>query len=86
MMRDASAAPPRGLAVSTADWLGLAAAPAFAAMALATGVFCGGKPAPLCAAGPDASALVGMAPMYLLMCAVHLGPWLRRLGPPRASP
>lgn len=68
-----------GHAEGAADWLGLAAAPVFGAMALATAAFGEARPALLCMAGPGAPpALAGMAPMYLLMCAAHLGPWLRR--------
>ena len=59
-----------------ADWLGLAAAPTFAIMALLTGVL-GGSPDMLCAAMQDASPLGGMVPMYLLMSAFHLAPWLK---------
>lgn len=59
-------------ALGMADWLHLAAAPAFAAMALFTGV--SGSADMLCGA---ASPLGGMMPMYLLMSAFHLPPWLR---------
>lgn len=62
-----------------ADWLSLAAAPTFAAMALLTGVFGGGKPDFLCASMLEASPLGGMVPMYALMSAFHLAPWLRLL-------
>jgi hypothetical protein len=58
-----------------ADWLRLAAAPTFAAMALVTGL--GGPPEMICAA--HASPLGGMTPMYLLMSAFHAGPWLQLL-------
>jgi hypothetical protein len=58
-----------------ADWLGLAAAPAFVMMALITAVF-GGVMDPLCSAA-GVSRLSGMVPMYLMMGAVHLAPWLR---------
>ena len=58
-----------------ADWLCLAAAPSFAAMALLTGVFGGGAPDMLCSA-QSASPLGGMAAMYLLMSAFHAAPWL----------
>jgi hypothetical protein len=64
-------------AFGAADWLRLAAAPAFAIMALLT-VFLGGGPNdPLCSAAHDASPLSGMAPMYWLMSAFHAAPWLK---------
>jgi hypothetical protein len=59
--------------------LSLAAAPIFAIMALLTGIHDGGMPSMLCLAAQDASPLTGMVPMYLLMSAFHLGPWLRLL-------
>ena len=59
-----------------AGWLGFAAAPTFAVMALVTGL--GGGPADmLCSAMPAASPLSGMVPMYLLMSAFHSTPWLK---------
>jgi len=64
-------------AFGVADGLSLAAAPTFAVMALLTGVFGGGPMDLLCAAAQDASPLSGMAPMYVLMSAFHLTPWLR---------
>jgi hypothetical protein len=60
-----------------AEFLSLAAAPTFAAMALLTVLGGGGPLAMLCSA--DASPLTGMVPMYLLMSAFHAGPWLRLL-------
>ena len=57
-----------------ADWLYLAAAPTFAIMALLTALLGGGSP--LCSMA-GASPLTGMVPMYLLMSAFHLPPWLR---------
>jgi hypothetical protein len=63
-------------AFGAADWLGLAAAPTFAIMALLTGMF-GGPSDVLCAAMHDASPLSGMVLMYLLMSAFHLAPWLK---------
>ncbi len=59
-----------------ADWLSLAAAPTFAIMALLTGLF-GSKSDALCAALEGTSLLSGMVPMYLLMSAFHLAPWLK---------
>ncbi|RRI01378.1 hypothetical protein EH240_15255 [Mesorhizobium tamadayense] len=58
-----------------ADWLCLAAAPTFAAMALLTAAY-GGQDM-MCMSGLGASMLIGMVPMYLLMAAFHLAPWLR---------
>jgi hypothetical protein len=58
-----------------ADWLGLAAAPAFATMALMT--VCLGGMEPLCSATQHGSLMSGMVPMYLLMSAIHSTPWLR---------
>ena len=68
----------RGAAIArvAADWLGLAAAPAFATMALMTATF-GGGAEPLCSALGRGSLMSGMVPMYLMMGAVHVGPWLR---------
>jgi hypothetical protein len=57
-----------------ADVLYLAAAPTFALMALLTGML--GGPADASCAMTGASQLGGMAPMYLLMSAFHLAPWL----------
>jgi hypothetical protein len=64
----------RAAATGAADWLHLAAAPTFAIMALLTIVFGGGSP--LCSTA-SASPLTGMVPMYLLMSAFHLPPWLK---------
>ena len=64
-------------AFGVADGLSLAAAPTFADMALLTGVFGGGPMDLLCAAAQDTSSLSGMVPMYVLMSAFHLTPWLR---------
>ncbi|PJG51111.1 hypothetical protein CVM73_32495 [Bradyrhizobium forestalis] len=59
-----------------ARWLGLAATPTFAVMALLTAVLGGGPADMLCAAG-QGSLLGGMVPMYLLMSAFHASAWLR---------
>jgi hypothetical protein len=58
--------------------LSLAAAPTFAAMALASAL--AGPGEALCTASPFG----GMAAMYLLMGVFHAGPWLR-LGAPQAA-
>jgi len=63
-------------ALGAAGWLSLAAAPTFAIMALLTGTFGGGADM-LCSAMSNASPLAGMVPMYVLMSAFHLGPWLK---------
>ena len=73
------------VALAPADWLSLAAAPTFAIMALLTGLF-GGKSDALCAALQGTSPLSGMVPMYLLMSAFHLGPWLRLIRRTRRDP
>jgi hypothetical protein len=70
---DEGSAAPRRLA----KWLGLAAAPTFATMALLTGVLGDGKMAMMCSSAHDPSSLGGMVPMYLLMSAFHLAPWLK---------
>jgi hypothetical protein len=59
-----------------AGWLGLAATPTFALMALWAGFF-GGQADMLCMAMSDSSPLSGMTMMYVLMSAFHLSPWLK---------
>jgi len=63
--------------LGTAGWLGLAAAPTFAIMGLLTGFLGGSSPNMLCSAAQDTWPLSGMVPMYLLMSAFHLAPWLK---------
>ena len=58
-----------------AEWLSLAAAPSFAAMALLTGLSGEGRMAAACGIVP--SFLHGMVPMYLLMSGFHSAPWLK---------
>jgi hypothetical protein len=64
-------------ALGVADWLGFAAAPTFAIMALLAGVLGDGKMAMMCSTAADPSPLGGMVPMYLLMSAFHWAPWLK---------
>ena len=69
----------RGHAASgPAGWLGLAAAPTFALMALWT-VFFTGEPDMLCMAMQGSFPVSGMTVMYLLMSAFHVSPWLNLL-------
>jgi hypothetical protein len=63
-------------ALTVAKWLRFAAAPTFATMALLTIAFDNSLPNALCTAA-DSFWTGGMAPMYLLMSAFHLMPWLR---------
>jgi hypothetical protein len=65
-----------GTGLGAADWLSLAAAPSFALMALLTPLL-GGTQDFLCVAAQNASPLSGMVPMYWLMSAFHLAPWLK---------
>jgi hypothetical protein len=71
--------------LGAADWLCLAAAPTFAIMALLTAVLGGGTPDMLCSGAQDASPLSGMVPMYLLMSAFHLAPWLKLISSRRSG-
>ncbi len=71
-------------ALRVVRWLSLAAAPTFAIMALLTGLFGGGPMDALCSVA-GVSPLGGMVPMYLLMSAFHLGPWLKLIAGPRRA-
>lgn len=73
-------APPR----DAARWLSLAAAPTFAIMALATGIFASAPPDGFCQAAGHAAPLNGMAVMYALMSAFHCAPWLSKIAHRRA--
>lgn len=76
----------RSAACGAADWLSLAAAPAFAIMALLTGVLGGGGQLDLlCATAQDASPLTGMVPMYVLMSVFHAAPWLKLMSGRRSA-
>ena len=68
-----------------ANWLCLGAAPTFAVMALLTGVLGGGRMDLLCSAAQDASPPSGMVPMYVLMSAFHLAPWLKLISNRRSG-
>ena len=70
--------------MGAADFLYLAAAPTFAIMALLTGVLGGSSADMLCSAAQEASPLSGMVPMYLLMSAFHLAPWLKLISSRRS--
>jgi hypothetical protein len=60
---------------SPAKWLGLAAAPTFAAMALWTALL--SSPPDMCSAMRGSAAMNGMTLMYLLMSVFHASPWLK---------
>lgn len=75
----------KAAALGAADWLSLPAAPTFAIMALVTGVFGGGQQDSLCSLMQDVSPLSGMVPMYLLMSAFHLAPWLKLISSRRSD-
>ena len=59
------------------DWLGLAAAPVFAAMAVATAIAESGPGQVTCLGMSDGWPLSGMTLMYTLMSVFHLAPWIR---------
>ncbi|GCA48668.1 hypothetical protein ACLMJV_07735 [Sinorhizobium meliloti] len=72
---------------SLGDWLGFAAAPTFAVMAL----LAAGGDADICssiqgASRQGASLLNGMSSMYLLMSVFHLAPWLKLISARREAP
>ena len=58
-------------------WLGLAATPSFALMALVTGLVHDGGADMLCSAAHGPWSVGGMSPMYLLMSVFHAAPWLK---------
>jgi hypothetical protein len=71
-------------ALGAAGWLGLAAAPTFAVMALLTWVSSAGADV-MCLSSHDASPLSGMVPMYVLMSAFHAAPWLKLISRRRSA-
>lgn len=69
-----------------AEWLGFAAAPTFAIMALLTRLSVAEAPDILCSSADGASPLSGMALMYVLMSVFHSAPWLALISRrPRAA-
>jgi hypothetical protein len=62
-----------------ADWLSLGAAPAFALMAVVTGILESGAHQMTCSATTHMSPLTVMVPMYVLMSGFHFTPWLKRI-------
>ena len=71
--RRAAGANENAATINAANFLYLAAAPTFAFMAMLTAALGGGSSDALCGASP----LTGMLPMYWLMSAFHLAPWLK---------
>lgn len=65
-------------------WLGLAAAPTFAVMALLT-CLPNVDADMMCSAAHGMSPLSGMALMYALMSAFHSGPWLNLMSRRRSA-
>ena len=68
----------RGVVFQAPRILTLAAAPAFAMMALWTAL-AGGAPDSLCLSLHGGAPLTGMGAMYTLMSVFHAGPWLTLL-------
>lgn len=66
----------RLVAFRAAAWLSLAAAPSFALMAVVTGILDRGAHQMSCSTAMHMSPFTGMVPMYALMSAFHLTPWL----------
>lgn len=69
-------APPQRPALRGASLLSFGAAPAFAVMAVLTGLPGDAMPV-TCLGGAGGSFLAGMTWMYVLMSVFHLPPWLK---------
>jgi hypothetical protein len=82
--RDETGRRSHAAALGGPGWLGLAAAPTFAVMALLTGVPGGGADM-MCSAANGGSPLSGMVPMYVLMSAFHSAPWLKLISRRRSA-
>lgn len=65
----------RRVAYRLADWLSLAATPAFATMAVVTHL--NGNPMDAHCSSGFVMPLRGMVPMYIAMSVFHLPPWLK---------
>jgi hypothetical protein len=75
----------QAIALRATEWLGLAAAPTFAIMALHTAIHDGGMADMLCSAAHGVSPLCGMTAMYLLMSAFHSAAWLKLISGRRSA-
>jgi hypothetical protein len=82
--RDETGRRSHAAALGAPGWLGLAAAPTFAVMALLGGVP-GGDGDMMCSAAHGGSPLSGMVPMYVLMSAFHSAPWLKLISRRRSA-
>jgi len=83
-IRDETGRRSHAAAPGAAGWLGLAAAPTFAVMALLT-CMPGGDADMMCSAAHGVSPLSGMVPMYVLMSAFHSAPWLKLISRRRSA-
>ena len=76
LQQDTSDARHRWLELGADRFLSLAAAPTFAVMALLSAITGGGALEEFCSRA-GGSPFGGMIPMYLLMSAFHVTPWLK---------
>ena len=79
----AASTPRNPVTLRIAAYLGIAAAPSFAAMAVITAFPGGDRMGMIC--GFDPPSLGGMVPMYLLMSAFHSAPWLKLIAGRRSG-